>query len=91
LAIDSTGNVRRVRIFHVDAFTTRAFAGNPAGVVLHAERLGDPEMQRVARELNVGYTVFLLPADGPDHDLRARFFTPRAETGLSLPAWRRTR
>jgi PhzF family phenazine biosynthesis protein len=66
----------------VDAFTTRAFTGNPAGVVLHAERLRDQEMQRIARELNVGDTIFLLPADGPDHDLRARFFTPHAETGF---------
>lgn len=66
----------------MDAFTTRAFTGNPAGVVLDAERLGDREMQRIARELNVGDTIFLLPADGPDHDLRARFFTPHAETGF---------
>lgn len=82
MAIDSPSNSRRVRIFHVNAFTTRAFAGNPAGVVLHAERLGDQEMQRIARELNVGDTIFLLPPDGPDHDLRARFFTPHAETGF---------
>src|SRR5260221_6031446 len=81
-AIDSPNGSRRVRIFHVDAFTTRAFSGNPAAVVLHAERLGDQEMQRLARELNVGDTIFLLPADGPDHDLRARFFTPRTETGF---------
>ncbi len=82
MAIDSPNGSRRVRIFHVDAFTTRAFSGNPAAVVLHAERLGDQEMQRLARELNVGDTIFLLPADGPDHDLRARFFTPRTETGF---------
>jgi len=69
-------------VFHVDAFTTRAFAGNPAGVVLHAERLREEEMPRIARELHDGDTIFLLPADGPDHDLRARFFTPRGETGF---------
>jgi PhzF family phenazine biosynthesis protein len=66
----------------VDAFTTHAFAGNPAGVVLQAERLRDEEMPRIARELHDGDTIFLLPADGPDHDLRARFFTPRGETGF---------
>jgi PhzF family phenazine biosynthesis protein len=82
LAIDSPSGSRRVRIFHVDAFTTQAFAGNPAGVVLDAEQLGDPDMQRIARELSCGDTIFLLPADGPDHDLRARFFTPHAETGF---------
>ncbi|HEX9473918.1 MAG TPA: PhzF family phenazine biosynthesis isomerase [Steroidobacteraceae bacterium] len=82
MAIDTPNSSRRVRIFHVNAFTTRAFAGNPAAVVLDAERLADQEMQRLARELNVGDTIFLLPADGPDHDLRARFFTARAETGF---------
>ncbi|HLQ13438.1 MAG TPA: PhzF family phenazine biosynthesis isomerase [Steroidobacteraceae bacterium] len=82
LAIDPENESRRVRVFHVDAFTTQAFAGNPAGVVLHAERLREEEMPRIARELHDGDTIFLLPADGPDHDLRARFFTPRGETGF---------
>lgn len=72
----------RVRIFQVDAFTTQAFAGNPAGVVLDAQCLNDAEMQQIARELNNGDTIFLLPADAPDHDLRARFFTPRAESAF---------
>lgn len=74
--------MNRVRIFHVDAFTTRAFAGNPAGVVLDAQCLSDAQMQQIARELNSGDTIFLLPADAPDHDVRARFFTPLAETGF---------
>jgi len=70
---------RSVRIFQVDAFTRTAFAGNPAGVVLDADRLQEHEMQAIARELNNGDTAFVLPAAGADHDLVVRFFTPRKE------------
>ncbi|HYP81609.1 MAG TPA: PhzF family phenazine biosynthesis isomerase [Steroidobacteraceae bacterium] len=70
---------RSVRIFQVDAFTSTAFTGNPAGVVLDAEQLEESEMQAIARELNNGDTAFVLPAAGGDHDLVVRFFTPRKE------------
>src|SRR3954471_9478957 len=73
---------RRIRIFQVDAFTTDRFTGNPAGVVLDADSLGDAEMLAIARELNNADTAFILSPDGPDHDMRARFFTPRTEAGF---------
>lgn len=72
----------QVRIFQVDAFTRSAFTGNPAGVVLDADALTDDQMQSIARELNNGDSAFVLRADGPDHDLRVRFFTPRKEAGF---------
>jgi PhzF family phenazine biosynthesis protein len=71
-----------VRVFQVDAFTTTRFSGNPAGVVLDADDLSDTQMQLIARELNNGDTAFLLKPDAADHDLRMRFFTPRAEAGF---------
>jgi PhzF family phenazine biosynthesis protein len=73
---------RRVRIFQVDAFTTRLFTGNPAGVVLDAHDLTEQELQAIARELRGGDTAFVLPPDAADHDLRVRFFTPRTETAF---------
>jgi PhzF family phenazine biosynthesis protein len=73
---------RRVRIFQVDAFTSQVFTGNPAGVVLDAELLEEQELHAIARELRGGDTAFVLPPDAPDHDLRVRFFTPRAETAF---------
>jgi PhzF family phenazine biosynthesis protein len=69
---------RRCRLFHVDAFTRTRFCGNPAIVVLDADDLSDEEMQSIARELN-GETVFVLEAESSDHDMQARFFTPRHE------------
>ncbi len=73
---------RNVRVFQVDAFTSERFCGNPAGVVLDADALSAEEMQALARELNNGDTVFLLSPDGSDHDVRARFFTPRREAAF---------
>lgn len=72
----------RVRIFQVDAFTTQMFSGNPAGVVLDAQDLPEGDLLSIARELRGGDTAFVMPPDGPDHDLRVRFFTPRAETAF---------
>jgi PhzF family phenazine biosynthesis protein len=72
----------RVRLFQVDAFTSRRFTGNPAGVVLDADALTSEDMQALARELNNGDTAFLLRPDAADHDLRVRFFTPRREAAF---------
>jgi PhzF family phenazine biosynthesis protein len=71
-----------VRVFQVDAFTSRRFGGNPAGVVLDADALSEGEMRAIARELNAGDTAFVLASDAPDHDLRLRFFSPRAEAAF---------
>ena len=71
-----------VRLFQVDAFTSHPFCGNPAGVVLDADTLSTLDMQSIARELNNGDTAFVLRADGDDHDLRVRFFTPRREAAF---------
>lgn len=67
---------RSVEIWQVDAFTTRPFSGNPAGVVLDASGLSDAEMQKIAAEMNVAETAFVTPATQPGHDFRLRWFTP---------------
>lgn len=71
--------MRRTRIYQIDAFTTQLFRGNPAGVVPDAASLNASEMQLIARELNNSETAFVLPPDGPDHDVRLRYFTPKTE------------
>lgn len=73
---------RTVRVFQVDVFTERLFAGNPAGVVLGAEQLAEDEMQAIARELNNSDSAFVLPAADTDHDVQLRFFTPMREVGF---------
>jgi PhzF family phenazine biosynthesis protein len=62
----------------VDAFTGRAFKGNPAGVVLsHGE---EPWMQRVAAEMKHSETAFVHPRSDGAFDLR--WFTPEVEVDL---------
>jgi PhzF family phenazine biosynthesis protein len=73
---------RTIQVHQVDAFTRVKFTGNPAGVVLDADKLSDAEMLAIARELNNADTAFILKADAPDHDLRVRFFTPRTEAAF---------
>jgi PhzF family phenazine biosynthesis protein len=70
---------RSYRVFEVDAFTQKRFAGNPAGVVLDADDLSDTEMQQIAREVGRGDTAFVLSPPNSDFDLRMRFFTPKCE------------
>jgi PhzF family phenazine biosynthesis protein len=67
---------RVVEVWQVDAFTTRPFAGNPAGVVLDADGLSDVQMQKIAAEMNVAETAFVTQATRPGHDLKLRWFTP---------------
>ena len=67
----------------VDAFTGRAFAGNPAAVCrLSADNAVETAwMQRVAAEMNLSETVFVSPA-GKDAVRAVRYFTPEIEVEL---------
>ena len=67
---------RSVPVVQVDAFTARPFGGNPAAVVLDADRLSTLDMRRIAAEMNVSETAFLSRTDGPGSGLRLRWFTP---------------
>jgi len=58
-----------------DVFTETALAGNPVAVFVSAENIPGERMQRIARELNLSETVFVLPGDDAA-DVRVRIFTP---------------
>lgn len=70
---------KNIKVFYVDAFTSKTFGGNPAGVIPHAENLTDMEMQQIANELNLSETAFLIPSPKTDVDYRIRYFTPTEE------------
>ncbi|MDB5689210.1 MAG: PhzF family phenazine biosynthesis protein [Sphingomonas bacterium] len=65
----------------VDAFATRAFAGNPAAVILLEAWLDDRTLQAIGAENNLAETAFLVPASG-DADYELRWFTPTVEVVL---------
>jgi hypothetical protein len=47
-----------LRVFHMDAFTARAFAGNPAAACPLVEWLDDKLLLAVAAENNLSETLF---------------------------------
>lgn len=68
-----------VPLFHVDAFTERPFAGNPAAVCVLKDERPDSWLQSVASEMNLAETAFLR-RDGDAW--RLRWFTPALEVDL---------
>ncbi len=70
-------------LYQVDAFTDRAFGGNPAAVCLLPSPRPDEWMQSVAREMNLSETAFLHPSVDPAKPGYAlRWFTPAVEVEL---------
>lgn len=63
------------RYLVVDVFTDTPLCGNPVAVFLDAADLSPEMMQRIARELNLSETTFVLPPEH-DGDVRVRIFTP---------------
>src|SRR2546423_11721248 len=69
----------RIPLFHVDAFTDKPFAGNPAAVCLLPSWPDDAWLQAVAAEMHLSETAFLVNhADGFD----LRWLTPKVEVDL---------
>lgn len=66
-----------------DVFTDRRFTGNPLAVVPDARGLDDAAMARIARELNLSETTFVLPAEAPGTTHRVRIFTPTRELAFA--------
>jgi PhzF family phenazine biosynthesis protein len=70
-----------LRIYHVDAFTDRRFAGNPAAVCVLADPADESWMQQLAAEMNLSETAYVRPL-GTDSRFNLRWFTPRVEVDL---------
>jgi PhzF family phenazine biosynthesis protein len=69
----------RTRLFQIDAFTNRRFAGNPAAVMPMDSFPPDAMLQALAAENNLAETAFLV-RDGRNY--RLRWFTPTTEVPL---------
>jgi PhzF family phenazine biosynthesis protein len=64
----------------VDAFSSRAFSGNPAAVIVLPAPADDRWMQQIAQEMNLSETAFLNRRPDGSYDLR--WFTPTVEVAL---------
>ena len=66
-------------ITQVDAFTNTPFTGNPAAVCILPTLKSDDWMQKVAQEMNLSETAFLLKQED---GYSLRWFTPTTEVSL---------
>jgi trans-2,3-dihydro-3-hydroxyanthranilate isomerase len=76
--------MRTQRFVQLDVFTDRAFAGNPLAVFPDGAGINDEVMLKIAREMNLSETVFVLQPDktkkqSPAPLRRLRIFTPTRE------------
>ena len=69
----------KIPFYQIDAFTSRVFAGNPAGVCFLDEWLEDGTLQSIAAENNLSETAFLVKV-GDAYEMR--WFTPKIEVDL---------
>ena len=67
----------------VDVFTTEALEGNALAVFPDASDLDATTMQKIARELNLAETAFVLPATRKDCAASLRIFTPAKELAFA--------
>jgi predicted PhzF superfamily epimerase YddE/YHI9 len=67
--------------WHIDAFSKGPFTGNPAGVIRLDRRRDEAELQRIAEEINLPATAFVVAA-ASEADFEIRWFSPRGEIGL---------
>lgn len=72
-------SLRSYRYRVVDVFTTQPLEGNPLAVFLNASGIDDVTMQKIARELNLAETVFVVPSTRADCAAGVRIFTPTKE------------
>jgi PhzF family phenazine biosynthesis protein len=69
-----------LELFHLDAFSDRVFAGNPAAVVPLKQWLADDTLAAIAAENNLSETAFVVPDERADFHIR--WFTPSTEVDL---------
>lgn len=67
--------------YQIDSFTSEAFSGNPAAVVLLDKERSDTWLQSVAMENNLSETAFVLPSTAAQ-TWPLRWFTPTIEVDL---------
>ena len=81
----------KLKLYQIDAFTDKLFAGNPAAVVPLKKWLPDDLMQKLAMENNLAETVFFVASnsspkgggrEGAGADFDIRWFTPALEINL---------
>lgn len=69
-----------MKFWTVDAFSNEIFHGNPAGVCIVEKFPEEDLMQKIAAEINLSETAFVVPKKHGHYDIR--WFTPTTEVNL---------
>jgi PhzF family phenazine biosynthesis protein len=82
--MERTEKSSSVPVFQVDAFTEEPFGGNPAAVCLVEAFLPEDIMKKIAMEMNLSETAFVVPLGqgGKPGSFEIRWFTPTVEVPL---------
>ncbi len=72
----------KIPFAQIDAFASRPFTGNPAGVMPLDAWLDDDVLQAIAQENNLPETAFIVPDATGAADYELRWHTPAAEVAL---------
>jgi trans-2,3-dihydro-3-hydroxyanthranilate isomerase len=67
----------------VDVFTQMPLEGNALAVFHDGSAFDDATMQKIAREMNLSETTFILPPQLPSSAARVRIFTPAREMNFA--------
>jgi len=71
------------RLYTLDVFTTKQYAGNPLAVITDGDGLAQAKMQAIAREMNLSETVFVQRPTNNGALARLRIFTTTRELPLA--------
>jgi trans-2,3-dihydro-3-hydroxyanthranilate isomerase len=71
------------RLYTLDVFTSKQYAGNPLAVVTDGDGISQAKMQAIAREMNLSETVFVQRPTNNGALARLRIFTTTRELPLA--------
>jgi trans-2,3-dihydro-3-hydroxyanthranilate isomerase len=71
--------MEKINFYIVDVFAEEKYAGNQLAVFVNAGSLPDPQMQKIAREMNYSETTFVLSSELRAGGYDVRIFTPQQE------------
>jgi trans-2,3-dihydro-3-hydroxyanthranilate isomerase len=69
----------KLPLYHVDVFTSTRFGGNPLAVFLDADGVDGETMQKIAREMNLSESTFVMKPNDERATHHVRIFTPGRE------------
>ncbi|MDQ3292348.1 MAG: PhzF family phenazine biosynthesis isomerase, partial [Bacteroidota bacterium] len=75
--------MKKVLYYLADVFTDEVFGGNQLAVFPDGQEVPENLMQRIAKELNLSETTFVLPPKNPENDIKLRIFTPGKELPMA--------